>query len=78
MPNDLERSGTRSPTLFAYDAALFLLGANVLFSDMQVTELIDPAITGKKAVIERHHLFPRAYLKELDISKPSDVNQIAN
>lgn len=78
LPNDLERSGTHNPALHAYDAALCLLGANALFSDLRVTELIDPAITGKKSAIERHHLFPRAYLAILGITKTSEVNQVAN
>ena len=78
LPNALATSSARSPSLFAYYAALNLLGARVLFSKMKVSELLDPAVRGIKAAIERHHLFPRGYLKKLDITSTRDRNQIAN
>jgi len=78
LPNELATSSARSPSLFAYYAALNLLGANVLFSKIKVSELLDPAIRGTKAAIERHHLFPRAYLKKLGVTSTRDTNQIAN
>jgi hypothetical protein len=78
LPNALATSSARSPSLFAYYAALNLLGARVLFSKMKVSELLDPALKGPKAAIERHHLFPRGYLKTLDLTSTRDTNQIAN
>ena len=78
LPNALATSSSRSPSLFAYYAALNLLDAKVLFSKMKVSELIDPAIKGTKAAIERHHLYPRGYLRTLGITSTRDTNQIAN
>jgi hypothetical protein len=78
LPNELATSSARSPSLFAYYAALNLLGANVLFSKMKVSELLDPALRGTKAAIERHHIFPRGHLKTLGITSTRDTNQIAN
>ena len=78
LPNDLATSSARTPSLFAYYASLNLLGANVLFSKMKASELLDPALVGTKAAIERHHLFPRGYLRGLDITSVRDTNQIAN
>lgn len=78
LPNELATSSPRSPSLFAYYAALNLLDAKVLFSQMKVAELIDPALRGKKAALERHHLFPRAYLLRIGINETRDINQIAN
>jgi len=78
LPNALATSSARSPSLFAYYAALNLLGARVLFSKMKVSELLDPALKGPKAAIERHHLFPRGYLKTLGLTSTRDTNQIAN
>ena len=43
LPNRLDTSSPRSPALFAYLAALNLLDAEVLFSDVRVRELLDPA-----------------------------------
>ncbi|MDA0242247.1 MAG: DUF262 domain-containing protein [Chloroflexi bacterium] len=78
LPENLATSSARSPSLFAYYASLNLLDAKVLFSQMRVNELIDPAIRGRKASIERHHLFPKAYLQRLGYDGTRDCNQIAN
>jgi hypothetical protein len=78
LPNDLATSSPRSPSLFAYNASLVLLGANVLFSKTKVAELLDPAIQSNKSAIERHHLFPKSYLVKQNITSTRETNQIAN
>lgn len=78
LPNELARSGARSPSLFAYLASLSILGSQVLFSKMKVVELADPVLGGGKAKIQRHHLFPKKYLKEIGITETKQINQIAN
>ncbi len=78
LPNELATSAARGPSLFAYYAALRLLKAPVLFSTLTVSELLDPAIKGRKAAVDRHHLFPRAYLKTIGIQEFRSINQIAN
>ncbi len=78
LPNDLATSSTRSPSLFAYYAALVLLDARALFSKIKVSELLDPALHGMRSAVERHHLFPKGYLKKLGITELRDTNQIAN
>jgi hypothetical protein len=55
LPNELATSLPRSPSLFAYYAAMNLLDARVLFSKMKVSELLDPAMKARKSAIERHH-----------------------
>lgn len=39
---------------------------------------MDPSTVGTKSSLERHHLFPKAYLKELGIADTRQTNQIAN
>lgn len=78
LPNDLATSSPRSPSLFAYNAALVLLDARVLFSNAKVAELLDPAIQANRSPSERHHLFPKAYLATLGITGTREANQIAN
>jgi hypothetical protein len=78
LPGDLATSASRSPALFAYLAALNILDAPVLFSRMRCVELFDPALTGGKVKIQRHHLFPRKYLEGVGITDLKLVNQIAN
>lgn len=78
LPNALATSAARSPSLFAYYAALVLLEAKVLFSEQSVSAMTDPAMRSTKSAVERHHLFPRAYLNSMGISQTREVNQIAN
>lgn len=78
LPNDLATSSPRSPSLFAYHAALILLQAKVLFSKLSVSELLDPAIKARKSAAERHHLFPKNYLASQGINDLRSTNQIAN
>lgn len=78
LVNDLATSSPRSPSLFAYQASLVLLGADALFSKVAVADLLDPQIRAHKSAVERHHLFPKAHLKRNGVTKTSEINQIAN
>lgn len=78
LPNDLATSSSRSPSLFAYMAALVLLDARAMFSKLKIGELLDPTTTAHRSAVERHHLFPKAHLADSGISEPRDTNQIAN
>lgn len=77
LPNRLDSSGAKSPVLLAYWASLVLLDAEVLFSEVKVHELLDPAVTPPRS-LERHHLFPKAYLAREGIRARNQVNAIAN
>lgn len=78
LPLDLATSAGRSPALFGFYAAQTLLGAKALFSKSPVADLLDPPAQGQKKPLERHHIFPRNYLKSNGIDSVRDINQIAN
>jgi hypothetical protein len=78
LPNDLATSSPRSPSLFAYHAALVLLDAWVLFSKIKVADLLDPSMQANRAAVERHHLFPKGFLSKQGITAIRETNQIAN
>ena len=78
LPNDLATSSPRSPSLFAYMASLVLLESRALFSKLKISDLLDPATQANRSAVERHHLFPKAYLAKQGISATRDTNQIAN
>ena len=78
LPTELATSAARSPSLFAYEAALVLLQAPVLLSKTTVEQMMDPVVSGGVKSIERHHLFPRGYLERIGIKGRRDINQIAN
>lgn len=78
LPDQLESSAAWSPYLFGYYASLNLLDARALFSNMKLNELFDPGLKQTKHPVERHHLFPKAYLSTIGISGNTRRNQIAN
>ena len=78
LPNKLASTAARGPSLFAYYAALNLLGARGLFSNIKVSDLIDSGLRAKKSPLERHHLFPKAYLANNGNFEQQEINQIAN
>jgi hypothetical protein len=78
LVNDFESAAARTPSLYGYLAALNLLDARALFSDLRIAELLDPATKGKKAPLERHHLFPKSYLEQIGIARRRETHQLAN
>lgn len=78
LPASLDSSSARNPELFAFVAAQNLLGAPVLFSHKKVQHLLDPALKTKRKALERHHLFPRAWLESQGIDDLKKINQLAN
>lgn len=78
LPELLDSSGAYSPYLFAYYASLNLLDAKALFSNMKINDLFDPGTKQTKSPVERHHLFPKAYLSSIGITGMTRTNQIAN
>ena len=57
LPTQLATSAARSPSLFAYQAALINLDACALYSQVKIAAMVDPAVQGPKAALEQHHLF---------------------
>ncbi len=78
LPGELATAAGRSPAQLAYFASLILLEANVLFSDQKVSDLLDPAANAKRSAIEKHHLYPKAYLGKIGINTLRQTNQLAN
>jgi hypothetical protein len=78
LPAALATSSARNPQLFAYVASQNRLGANVLFSHKKISDLLDPALKTKKKALERHHLFPRAWLEDEVTKEQTEINQMAN
>lgn len=78
LPNAMDSSSARNPELSAYHAAQNKLGAPVLFSHKKVSDLLDPALKTMRKALERHHLFPRAWLEKQGITDLKQINQTAN
>ena len=78
LPNELATSSAKSPSLFAFEAALVLSDAPALFSNIEVSEMLDPSLLGGHDAIDRRRLFPRNHLAKLGIAEVRDTNQIAN
>jgi len=78
LPNELATASARNTGQSAYFAALCILDAPVIYSSMKVRDLLEPAARASKQALERHHLFPRKYLKRQGITDERDINQVAN
>jgi len=78
LPMELSTSSSFGPGQNAYYAALKILDANGLFSKLKVSELLQNGIRAKKSPLERHHLFPKAWLIRNGITEQAQTNQVAN
>jgi len=74
----LVSGAARNPATFAYYAGLNIFGAKVLFSGLTTAQLMEDGVREKRSALERHHLFPRKYLKRIGIEDFSEINQVAN
>ncbi len=72
-------SGRGNNAWNAYVASLNVLNAKILFSksSLLVSKLFEPGTDGKRKSLEKHHLFPKAYLRSLGYTD-SKINQMAN
>lgn len=78
LPNQLSTAASISPALNAYNSSLVILKAKGLFSNLDIETLFSPGIHSRKTPLERHHLFPKAFLVKNGITNTSTINQIAN
>jgi len=78
LTQDMATSSPSSPSLFAYYASLYVLDAYGLFSKLKISDLLQEGLRSKKSALERHHLFPKAWLNRNGITEQRDTNQIAN
>lgn len=72
-------SGRGNNAWNAYVASLNILNAKVLFSksNLLLSKLFEPGTDGNRKSLEKHHLFPKAYLKSKRYSD-NKINQMAN
>lgn len=72
-------SGRGNNAWNAYVASLNMNSIKVLFSKgtLTVPMLFEPGVDGKRKSLEKHHLFPKAYLKSLGYAD-AKINQMAN
>jgi len=75
----LNVSGSGNNAWKAYVAALNILNPRILFSkgNLLVAKLFEPGINGSRKSLEKHHLFPKAYLKSIGYHD-NQINQMAN
>lgn len=77
FPARLDTSAAHSPALYGYWAALNLLDAQLLFSTQRLRDTFDSGAAAPRSV-ERHHLFPKAFLARQGVTNQTQVNAIAN
>lgn len=72
-------SGRGNNAWNAYVASLNIMNARILFSksNLLVSKLFESGTDGNRKSLEKHHLFPKAYLKSKGCSD-AQINQMAN
>jgi hypothetical protein len=78
LPDDLHSSSAISPSWYGYIAAINVLGTPMLFSTSPLSVYWEKGGSGKKKAIDKHHIFPKNYLKQQGFDSDRDRNQIAN
>ena len=78
LPNELNTSSAVSPAWYGYIAAQNVLGVTALFSTIPQTHFFSFGSNDKKKAIDKHHIFPKNYLKSLGYANDRDRNQAAN
>lgn len=76
----LETTNSKSPAFLAYIATQNILEAHVLFSktSLSTRTLYQEWTRGARKAVELHHLYPKAYLKNVLGLKQKQINQVAN
>ncbi|MBE6509390.1 MAG: DUF262 domain-containing protein [Methanobrevibacter sp.] len=72
------KSSRSNPAEATYLASKIFEDNNVLFSEIKLKDYLSPLIKSPKKQIEKHHIFPKNYLKTNLKLKQVDFNQIAN
>lgn len=72
-------SGRGNNAWNAYIASINILNAKILFSKSNIllSKFFEPGTDGNRKSLEKHHLFPKAYLKSLGLTD-TKINQMAN
>ncbi|MBM3405334.1 MAG: DUF262 domain-containing protein [Bacteroidetes bacterium] len=78
LSDALGSSSAMNPQYFTYIASLNKLNAPVLFSNKRISDLLDPALNPNRKPLERHHLYPRAWLERNGVKEINQINQVAN
>ena len=78
LPNELNTAYAISPAWFGYIASQIVLNTPMLFSNTPISKYFVLGASGTKNAIDRHHIFPKNYLKNNGFESDRDRNQTAN
>jgi hypothetical protein len=78
LPNELNSAAAISPAWNGYIASQIVLNTPMLFSNTPISKFFVIGSSGNKNAIDKHHIFPKNYLKNIGYDSDRDRNQIAN
>lgn len=78
LPSELNSSSATSPAWYGYIAAINVLGTPMLFSTELLSQYLILGTSGNKNAVDKHHIFPKNYLRGIGYDNDRDRNQIAN
>lgn len=63
LPNELDKRGATGPNWNGFLASQVILGSRALFNTSTIAQLLQPASSGTKRAYDKHHVFPKNFLK---------------
>lgn len=78
LPSNLTSSYSKNPQWLVFVAAQIRNNVELLFSSKKIADLFDPVVSPKKARLDKHHIFPKNYLRINGIDSQTDQNQVSN
>ena len=78
LPSELNSAAGISPAWNGYIASQIVLNTPMLFSNTPISKFFIIGSSGNKNAIDKHHIFPKNYLKNIGFDSDRDRNQIAN
>ena len=67
-----------SPIWNGFVASQIVLNTNLLFGNSPISKFFMPGTSGAKGAMDRHHIFPKAWLSKQGYDSDRERNQLAN
>ena len=78
LPYELNSSAGVSPIWNGFVASQIVLNTNLLFGNSPISKFFMPGTSGTKNAMDRHHIFPKAWLSKQGYDTDRERNQLAN
>lgn len=78
LPYELNSSADVSPIWNGFVESQIVLNTNLLFGNSPISKFFMLGTSGRKNAMDRHHIFPKAWLAKQGYDSNRERNQLAN